>query len=61
MKKLGIVSADTYWISALAQIFVAVLTARVFYIVGERPFLTRRRTTIDFESTAPPIAASLST
>jgi peptidoglycan/LPS O-acetylase OafA/YrhL len=61
MKRLGVASADTYWISALSQTAVAVLAARVFYIAGEKPFLTRRRKTIDIEATATTAAVSLPT
>ena len=42
MKRLYAVSAETYWISALAQIITAVLAAKLFYKVAEQPFLYRR-------------------
>lgn len=53
IKILHIASASTYWISALAQISSAVLAARLFYAMAERPFLTRRRTQINLEAIAP--------
>ena len=49
--KLHLISAGTYWASALAQSLTAIIAARVLYAMVERPFLSRRRKQIDVAAT----------
>ena len=51
INKLHLISAGTYWMSALAQSIVAIMVARLLYMVAERPFLSRRRLQIDLKAT----------
>ncbi len=51
VKASHVTSTSVYW---LVEIGAALVAARVFYEIVERPFLTRRRARIDLEATAAP-------
>ena len=46
MKRVYVVSAGNYWISASVQGITAVALARVFFQVAEQPFTQRRRVAV---------------
>lgn len=50
-KRLHLIFAGSYWMSALGQVAVALLVAKLFYLVAERPFVTGRRRQIDRAAT----------
>ena len=54
VKRLYTLSANTYWVSAAAQVVAAILISRLFYAVAEKPFLQSRPSSISSREKSVP-------